>query len=59
MKDDFDYQFEWDEKYCYPNSRVLKNKLGITDAESFKISEREITSVVMQGNYGISCRRAF
>jgi cell filamentation protein len=48
MKADFDYQFEWDKKYCYPNSRVLKNKLGIADAESFKISEREITSVVMQ-----------
>jgi len=47
MKFNIDYQFEWDEKYCYPNSPVLKNKLAITNAESFKISEREITSVVM------------
>ena len=43
-----DYQFEWDEKYCYSNSHVLKNKLGIKDAVSFKVAEREITSVVMQ-----------
>jgi len=28
----YDYEYEWDLEYCYPNSSVLKNKLNITDA---------------------------
>ena len=26
---DYDYDFKWDERYCYPNSNVLINKLGV------------------------------
>ncbi len=29
--------------YCYPNTTVLKNKLGITDEKAFEEAEREIT----------------
>lgn len=45
MSRDYDYSYEWDEKYCYPKSRVLKNKLGIKDAEKLRVAEREITSL--------------
>lgn len=31
--------------YCYPDSNVLKNKLGIHDAEELKEAEARITSV--------------
>jgi len=41
----YDYEYEWDEFYCYPESYVLKNKLNITDGEALKIAEREITAV--------------
>jgi cell filamentation protein len=41
----YDYEYEWDNKYCYPNSPVLKNKLNILDAEALSIAEREITAV--------------
>lgn len=39
------YEFGWDNKYCYPNSSVLKNKLNITDDRLFSEAERKITSV--------------
>jgi cell filamentation protein len=29
--------------YCYPNTAVLKNKLGITDEKIFERAERDIT----------------
>lgn len=45
MSRDYDYSYEWDERYCYPKSHVLKNKLGITDAEQLRTAEREITSL--------------
>jgi len=41
----YDYEYEWDSRYCYPNSFVLKNKLGILDADGLKTAEREITAV--------------
>jgi len=41
----YSYAYEWDERYCYPHSNVLKNKLGIMDAEKLQIAEREITSL--------------
>ena len=41
----YDYEYEWDSYYCYPNSYVLKNKLGITNAEALKTAEREITAI--------------
>jgi cell filamentation protein len=45
----YDYEFEWDIKYCYPNSSVLKNKLNITDANALAIAEREITAARIAG----------
>lgn len=41
----YSYDYEWDVKYCYPDSNVLINKLNITDAQALAIAEREITSV--------------
>lgn len=42
---DYSYQFEWDTEYCYPNSRVLINKLNIQDAEMLSAAERELTAL--------------
>jgi len=41
----YDYEYEWDSEYCYPNSSVLKNKLGIHDAKELSKAERRITSL--------------
>lgn len=41
----YDYEYEWDKYYCYPNSNVLKNKLNITDSGELLIAEREITAL--------------
>lgn len=40
-----EYFYEQDTFYCYPNTYVLKNKLGITDEAELKKAEREITSL--------------
>ena len=45
MNNDYNYTYEWDQRYCYPHSSVLINKLGIEDAEKLHIAEREITSL--------------
>lgn len=45
MNSDYSYSYEWDQRYCYPHSNVLINKLGIEDAEKLHIAEREITSL--------------
>jgi len=45
MSDVYEYSYEWDISYCYKNSNVLRNKLGITDADALRIAEREITAV--------------
>ena len=45
----YDYEYEWDNKYCYPNSSVLKNKLNITDAKALAVAEREITAARIAG----------
>lgn len=37
-----------DNKYCYPGSDVLKNKLGITDADELFEVEKELTSIRLQ-----------
>lgn len=42
---DYSYQFEWDTEYCYPNSKVLINKLNIQDAQALASTERELTSL--------------
>jgi hypothetical protein len=33
-----------DKKYCYPGSDVLINKLGIQNAESLDLIERQLTA---------------
>lgn len=42
---EYDYEYEWDSKYCYPNSSVLKNRLGIQDAERLSEAERRVTAI--------------
>ncbi|MDR1320691.1 MAG: Fic family protein [Gracilibacteraceae bacterium] len=44
-----DYEYEWDSRYCYPNSNVLKNKFGITNGKALAVAEREITAVTIAG----------
>lgn len=41
----YDYEYEWDKYYCYPNSSVLINKLNITDAKELFRAESEITAL--------------
>ena len=45
MNHDYSYDYEWDKEYCYSDSHVLINRLGITDNESLSAAEREITSL--------------
>lgn len=44
MDKEYQYEYEWDSKYCYPNSFILINKLGISDQKALSEAEREITS---------------
>jgi cell filamentation protein len=61
MSSSYEYSYEWDQRYCYPHSNVLINKLGIRDAEKLQIAEREITSLrianakinVIKGNFDL------
>lgn len=46
MVSNYYYEFEHDSKYCYPNSKVLKNKLGIRDAVKLEEAERKVTSLL-------------
>ena len=39
------YEYERDDYYCYPDSSVLKNELGIKDEKELNAAEREITSL--------------
>lgn len=39
------YEFDWDSKYCYPNSNALKNKLSLTHEEDLATAERELASL--------------
>ncbi|MGN9163780.1 Fic/DOC family protein [Tissierellaceae bacterium HCP3S3_D8] len=41
------YSYEWDSKYCYPNSDVLKNKFNIRDSKKLELAEREYTSLTI------------
>ncbi|WP_077369180.1 Fic/DOC family protein [Anaerosalibacter sp. Marseille-P3206] len=45
MSKNYDYSYEWDIKYCYPNSFVLRNKFNITNNEELNIAEMEYTSL--------------
>lgn len=39
------YEYERDDYYCYPDSNVLKNKLGIKDEKTLTEAERELTAL--------------
>lgn len=39
------YEYERDNYYCYPDSPVLRNELGIKDEKELAEAEREITSL--------------
>lgn len=41
----YDYFYENDPWYCYPDSNVLRNKLGITDRKLLEEKEAAITSI--------------
>jgi cell filamentation protein len=45
MSDIYEYSYDWDVRYCYEKSNVLRNKLGITDASELLTAEREIAAV--------------
>lgn len=45
MNDKYYYEYEWDSKYCYPNSHILKNKLNITNQDELNAAERAITAI--------------
>ena len=39
------YEYERDDFYCYPDSKVLRNKLNIKDEGTLNKAEREITGI--------------
>ena len=45
MGRNYRYEYEYDVRYCYPGSNVLKNKLNITDMDILEEAERRITSL--------------
>lgn len=47
MGKNYDYSYEWDIKYCYPNSFILRNKFNITNNEELSIAEMEYTSLTI------------
>lgn len=44
MENKYYYEYKGDSKYCYENSNVLKNKVGIKDNETLSMVEREVTA---------------
>jgi len=45
MFEKYNYDYEWDSEYCYPDSHILKNRFQITDGKQLAVAEREITSL--------------
>jgi cell filamentation protein len=45
MLDEYEYSYDWDIRYCYENSNVLRNQLDIIDADALHTAEREIAAV--------------
>ena len=35
----YSYEYEWDKEYCYPDSNVLINKLGIKNHDKLVTAE--------------------
>ena len=46
MNNKYYYEYEWDSKYCYPKSYVLKNKLNIKVRVFYKFELRKIIRAV-------------
>lgn len=44
MSKEYEYEYEWDSKYCYPNSFTLMNKLNIREQALLNEAERKITA---------------
>jgi cell filamentation protein len=55
----YDYTYEGSENYCYPETDVLKNKLGIRDDNALTIAEREITSLKLLKFYNMPLMSKF
>jgi cell filamentation protein len=55
----YDYTYEGSENYCYPETEVLKNKLGIKDDNALTIAEREITSLKLLKLYNMPLMSEF
>jgi len=51
MKSSYSYSYGYDEKYCYPNTNVLKNKCNIEDANKLMRYEREISNIMVEEVY--------
>lgn len=45
MSKGYEYNYEYDTRYCYPKTSILINKMGVRTAEELKVAEREITSL--------------
>ena len=46
MGRNYRYEYEYDVRYCYPGSNVLKNKLNITDMDILEEAERHIERTI-------------
>ena len=59
MKQDYEYDYDWDSSYCYPNSSILINKLGIKDKQMLNVAEREITTMRVSQIMEQPCKGSF
>jgi len=54
----YDYEFEYDSVYCYPNSDVLRNRMDIRDQDKLSKIERDISFIksteLMKKTSGVS-----
>ena len=41
----YDYEYVWDNYYCYPGTNVLINRLGIQDSDLLSEAERRVTAL--------------
>ena len=63
---DYNYQYREQDEYCYPGTKVLINKLELTNASELHEAEREITFLrltqlqqkPLRGQYGFSHLKA-
>jgi cell filamentation protein len=55
----YGYTYEGSENYCYPETDVLINKLGIRDDNALITAEREITSIKLLKLYSMPLMNEF